>query len=115
MFSYEKCAFLLLAGLFSCVCVSDILIPVPTSTKENLIVKIVSDFVSKYIDKHTTFVTVMATSSTAEHNLMHEDIIRSFVELNNDKFTYIIIDYKINVTTRRTFSLFFIETYKDFL
>lgn len=115
MFSYEKCSFLLLTGLFSCACVSDILVPVTTSTKENLVVKIVGDFVSKFIQNHTKFITMMAASSTTEHNLIHTDIIRDFVKSNNDNYTYFIINCNMHLTTRRTFHLFLIETYNDFL
>lgn len=101
-------------GLFGCACVSDYLIPTTTSAKENLVVKIVSDFALKFIHNQTKFITMVTASSTPEHDLMHKDFIRNFINRNKDKFTYLIVNYNLNVTKRRTFHLYLIETYKDF-
>ncbi len=87
----------------------------PTLTKENLVVKIVSDFALKFIQNRTTFITMMAASSTPKHDLIHDDIIRNFIKLNEDNFTYLIIDYKVHLMARQTFQLFLIETYEDFV
>lgn len=114
MFSYEKYSLFLLTGFFSGACVSDILVPT-TSTKENLVAKIVSDFTLRFIQSHTPYISMVSAASTPEHDLLHKDIITEIIMLNNVTFTYRIIDYRIKFSRRRTFYLFLIESYKDFV
>lgn len=112
MFSYNKCSFLLLTGLISCACVSDILVPM---TQENLVAKIVSDFTLKFIQSNATSISIMSASSTPEHDLLHKDIITNFIVLNNAKFVYRIINFKMRFSRRHTFYMFLIESYIDFV
>lgn len=112
MFLHEKHSFLLLTGLFGCACVSDILIPV-TPLPTNLVAKIVSDFALKFIQSHTTSIIMMSASSTPEHYLLHKEIIRNFIMLNNASFTY--LDYNMQSSGWNAFYLFLIESHEDFV
>lgn len=114
MISYEKYSFLLLTGLFGCACDSDI-IPVTTLTKENLVAQIVSEFALKFIHNDSTFISMMTAESTREQNLLHRDIITNIITLNNAKFTYRIVNYRIHLARRHSFHVFLIESYKDFV
>lgn len=114
MFSYKKYSFILLTALFGCACVSDILVPVTPSTQAILVARIVSDFAVKFIQNRTNFIVMMCASSTPEHGLLHEDIIRNLIMLNNAKFTNVFIGHKIQITNRHSFHLLLIESYKDF-
>lgn len=116
MFRYQKFSFLLQTGLFSCVivCVCNILIPTITSTKENLVAKIVSDLTLKFIRNQTAYISVISDSSTPEHGQLHKDIIDNFIKLNKGEFAYLIKDHQ-RFQNRHTFYLFLIESYENFV